>query len=173
MNEVCKVLTERRSIRHYQTRQVEEAALQDILKAGEYAPSGQGRQPAIMVVVQDPATIRELSRMNAEVLGKPGIDPFFGAPTVIIVLASRERYTYVEDGSLVMGNLMNAACSLGVDSCWVHRARQMFDSEEGKALLRKWGIEGDYAGIGNCVLGYRDCELPKPAPRKEHYVYRV
>ena len=173
MNETLRVLTERRSIRKFKKDQVEEEKLQEILKAGEYAPSGMNKQPAVMVVVQDPETIAKLSRMNAEIMGKPGIDPFYGAPTVIVVLADTGRYTYVEDGSLVLGNLMNAAFAVGVDSCWIHRAGEEFASEEGKALLRKWGIPENYAGVGHCILGYRDCELPVAGERKKNYIYRV
>ena len=111
--------------------------------------------------------------MNAEVMGTTS-DPFYGAPTVIVVLADKsKRSTYVEDGSLVMGNLMNAAHSLGVDSCWIHRAKEVFASEKGKDLLKKWGIEGDYVGIGHCILGYRDCEYSDAKPRKKGYIVRV
>ncbi len=172
-NIVLKSLKERRSIRSYQNRQVEEEALNAILEAGTYAATGMNKQVPIIVCVQDKETIEQLRRMNAEIMGNPDSDPFYGAPTVLIVLASTERPTYVEDGSLVLGNLMNAAYAVGVDSCWIHRAKQEFESEEGKALLRKWGIEGDYVGIGHLILGYRDCALPEPAPRKENYIYRV
>lgn len=110
--------------------------------------------------------------MNAAVAGV-NTDPFYGAPTVIVVLADRTRLTCLQDGALVMGNLMNAAFSVGVDSCWIHRAQEVFDSADGKALLKKWGIDGDYVGIGNCILGYRDCELPAAKPRKDNYIYRV
>ena len=172
-NIVLKSLKERRSIRSYKDKQVEEEALQAILEAGTYAATGMNRQVPIIVCVQDKETIEQLRRMNAEIMGTPDKDPFYGAPTVLIVLASTERPTYVEDGSLVLGNLMNAAYAVGVDSCWIHRAKQEFESEEGKALLKKWGIEGDYVGIGHLILGYRDCELPEPSPRKENYIYRV
>ena len=172
MNDVLKCLKERRSIRKYKKQQITDQELEQILEAGTYAPTAMGRQSPILVVVQDPETIQQLSKMNAAVMGADG-DPFYGAPTVVIVLADRTIPTYVEDGSLVMGNLMNAAFSLGVNSCWINRAREVFDTEEGKALLKKWGIQGDYAGIGNCILGYRDCELPDPKPRKENYIYRV
>lgn len=172
MNEVLTCLKERRSIRKYKEEQIKESELELILEAGTYAPTGMGKQSPIMVVVQDKDTIAQLSRMNAAIMGTSN-DPFYGAPTVIIVLADKTRGTYVEDGSLVMGNLMNAAFSLGVDSCWIHRAREMFESDEGKALLKKWGIDGDYAGIGNCILGYRDTSLPDAKPRKSDYIYRV
>lgn len=172
MNEVLKCLKERRSVRKYRPEQIKDSELEQILEAGTYAPTGMGMQSPIMVAVQDPETIAKLSKMNAAVMGVTS-DPFYGAPTVIVVLADRSRGTYVEDGSLVMGNLMNAAYSIGVDSCWIHRAKEEFESEEGKALLEKWGIKGDYVGIGHCVLGYAK-DAPAPAkPRKENYIYRV
>lgn len=172
MNEVIKTLVSRRSVRSYLPEQIKEEELQQILEAGMYAASGMGRQSAIMVVVQDADTIRQLSRINREIMGV-STDPFYGAPTVIVVLADKNVPTHVEDGSLVMGNLMNAAASLGVNSCWIHRAKQTFETEEGKALLKKWGIEGEYAGVGNCILGYAKGEVPKAKPRKDHYIYRV
>ena len=172
MNEVLTCLKERRSIRKYKNEQIKDCELEQILEAGMYAPTGMGMQSPIMVVVQDAETIAKLSKMNAAVMGGDG-DPFYGAPTVVIVLADASRGTYVEDGSLVMGNLLNAAYSVGVDSCWIHRAKEVFETEEGKALLKQWGIEGNYVGIGNCLLGYRDCELPQARPRKENYIYRV
>ena len=92
----------------------------------------------------------------------------------LVVLASKERSTCVEDGSLVMGNLMNAAYAVGVGSCWIHRAREVFDSEEGKALLQKWGIKGDYIGVGHCILGYpADGAVPEAKPRKDDYIVYV
>ncbi|MCC8105475.1 MAG: nitroreductase [Clostridiales bacterium] len=172
MNEVLKCLKERRSVRKYRSEQIKDSELEQILEAGSYAPTGMGAQSPIMVVVQDPETITKLSRMNAAVMGI-STDPFYGAPTVVVVLADKNRATFVEDGALVMGNMMNAAFSIGVDSCWIHRAKEVFDSEEGKALLKEWGIEGDYQGVGHCILGYRDGDLPQAKPRKESYVYRV
>lgn len=173
MEETIKDLKERRSIRKYQDRQIEEADLLKILEAGVYAPTGMGMQSPLMVVVQDRETIVKLSKMNAKIFGNENMDPFYGAPTVIVVLADKNRPTYIEDGSLVMGNLMNAAHALGLGSCWIHRAKQEFESEEGKELLRQWGIEGDYAGIGHCIIGYPDGENPEAKPRKENYIYRV
>lgn len=173
MEETIKDLKERRSIRKYQDRQIEEADLQKILEAGMYAPTGMGMQSPLMVVVQDRDTIAKLSKMNAKIFGNENMEPFYGAPTVIVVLADKNRPTYIEDGSLVMGNLMNAAHALGLGSCWIHRAKQEFESEEGKELLRQWGIEGDYAGIGHCIIGYPDGAIPEAKPRKENYIYRV
>ena len=172
MNETLKTLMERRSVRSYKEEQVPENILQQILEAGEYAPSGMGMQSAVMVVVRDKDTINQISRMNAAVMGNDG-DPFYGAPTVVIVFGDSTRGTYVEDGSLVMGNLMNAAASLGVDSCWIHRAKEVFLSEEGKTLMKKWGLGEEYVGIGNCILGYSDEPHPQAKERKDGYIIRV
>ena len=172
MNEVVKSLMERRSVRQYTDRQVEPEVLDQILQAGTYAATGMGKQSPRIVAVQDPETVRLLSKMNAAVMGADK-DPFYGAPTVVIVLADKTVGTYLYDGSLVMGNLMNAAHALGVSSCWIHRAKEEFESEEGKALLKKWGIEGDYEGIGHCILGYAAAPAAAPAPRKDYYVVKV
>ncbi|MBQ4120761.1 MAG: nitroreductase [Clostridia bacterium] len=172
-NAVLKVLEERRSVRSYQEKQVEKEALDAILRAGTYAATGMNRQSPIIVAVQDAETIQTLSAMNAAVMGREGSDPFYGAPTVVIVLADPNVRTYVEDGSLVIGNMMNAAFALGVDSCWIHRAKEVFATEEGKALLTKWGISGEYVGIGNLILGYREGDLPAARPRKDNYIYYV
>ncbi len=171
MNEAIQNMLDRRSCRAFQKKQVEESALQEILQAGLYAPSGMGKQSPIFVVLQDPAEIAAVSKMNAAVMGTSG-DPFYGAPTVVVVLVDSSVGTCVEDGSLAMGNLMLAASSLGVASCWIHRARQVFDSAEGKALLRKWGVPEGYIGVGNCILGYREGEKQAAAPRKENRIYR-
>ncbi len=172
MNDVIRSLKERRSVRAYREEQVREEELRQILEAATYAPSGMGKQSAVMVVVQDKETIAKLSKLNAAVMGAE-IDPFYGAPTVVVVLADRSSFTWKEDGCLVMGNLMNAAYAVGVDSCWIHRAKEVFEGEEGQALLKQWGIEGDYVGVGHCILGYRAGDLPKAKPRKANYIYRV
>ena len=166
-------LKNRRSCRSYQPRQITEEELQQVLEAGPYAPTGRGAQAPIIVVVQDKETIAALSRQNAAIMGNPEADPFYGAPTVLIVLADKSRPTYLYDGSCVMDNLLNAAQAVGLGACWIHRAKEEFESEEGKALLKQWGIQGDYEGIGHCVLGYRADAIPAPAPRKENYVYYV
>ena len=164
-------LKERRSIRKYKPEQVCDDHLDAVLEAGLYAASGMNTQNTIMVAVRDKETRDQLSRMNAEVMGTTA-DPFYGAPCVVVVLVEPERYTAVEDGSLVMGNLMQAAYDIGVGSCWIHRARQMFESEEGKALLRKWGLREDLIGVGNCILGYAD-ENPAPKSRREGRIVKV
>lgn len=172
MNDTLKTLIERRSCRSYKPDPVPAEILDQILEAGSYAATGMGRQSPIMIAVTDKKTRDQLSRMNAEVMGAAN-DPFYGAPVVIVVLANRAVPTYLYDGSLVMGNLMNAAHSLGVASCWIHRAKEEFDSEAGKAILKELGIEGDYEGIGHCILGYAAQESAAAATRKENYIYRI
>ena len=169
---VLENLQTRRSVRAYLPKQVEEGALQAVLTAGTYAPTGMNRQSPVIVAVQDAATVAKLSAMNAAVMGTDK-DPFYGAPAVLVVLADPEVRTWVEDGSLVMGNLMNAAHAVGLASCWIHRAREMFDSAEGKALLKEWGLPETLRGVGNCILGYAAGPLPETRPRKDGYVVRV
>ena len=172
MNETVKTLVERRSCRSYKPDPIPEGILNEILQAGAYAATGMGRQSPIMIAVTDKATRDRLSRMNAAVMGA-SIDPFYGAPELIIVLADKSVPTYQYDGSLVMGNLMNAAHALGIGSCWIHRAKEEFESEEGKEILRSLGIEGDYEGIGHCILGYPASGPAEAAPRKDNYIYRI
>ena len=170
MKDAITVLENRRSCRDFDGRQVDDKTLDMILKAGTFAPTGMGRQSPVMVAVKDKQTIKQLSEMNAKIMGASG-DPFYGAQTVIIVLADKNMPTYLYDGSLVMGNLLNAAEALGVCSCWIHRAREEFETNEGKELLKKWGIDGNYEGIGHCVLGYG--KKSSPAARKENYIYKI
>ena len=165
MNEVIKTIKGRRSIRSYRDEQITDEQLNTILEVGIYAPSGMGQQASMIVAVQDPEIIAQMSKLNAEIMGME-IDPFYGAPTVAVVFADATRMTYIEDGSLVMGNMMLAASSIGVDSCWVHRAGETFETEEGKALMKQWGVPEGYVGIGNCILGYHDGDIPEAAARK-------
>ncbi len=174
-NATLECLETRRSIRKYQKVQIKEEELQAILEAAVYAPTGAGKQSPVIVVVQDPELIAKISKMNAAVAGMgEDMDPFYGAPTVAIVLADQTAIpTWKEDGALVAGNILNAAHSVGVDSCYIFRAAEVFASEEGLALLKEWGLNENYVGVANCILGYRDCEYPDPAPRKDNYVIRV
>ena len=132
-----------------------------------------GTQASVLVAVQDPETIALMSRLNAQIMGQDGTDPFYGAPTVVVVLADGENPNWLKDGSLVMGNLMNAAASLGIGSCWINRAMELFDRPEGKELLKKWGLPETYRGVGNCILGYVEGDLPAPKPRKDGWILRV
>lgn len=172
MNPVLESLLTRRSVRSYKPDPVPKELLDQILEAGSYAPSGNGKQPVIVLAVTNKAVRDQLSKLNASIMGKD-TDPFYGAPVVLVVLADRERRTYLYDGSLVMGNLMQAAHALGLGSCWIHRAKEEFELPEGKELLRSLGIEGDYEGIGHCIVGYAAGEEPKAAPRKEKFAYRI
>lgn len=164
-------LLTRRSVRKYKKDAVPGDVLDRIIEAGTYAATAKNKQDPIIVAVTNPEVIQTLSKMNAVVLGTES-DPFFGAPVCLVVLAERANVNHVYDGTLVMGNLMLACHAEGLGSCWINRAREVFDTDEGKALLKSWGVEGDYEGIGHCVLGYAD-EEPITKPRKENYVYYV
>ena len=172
-NQVLEALKNRRSIRKYKAEQIKDAELEAVLEAGEYAPTGMGTQSPLMVVVQDKDTISRLSRMNAAFTANPGGDPFYGAPTVVMVLADSTDSNGFADGCLVLGNLLNAAYSVGLGSCWINRTREMLDTAEGRELLRGWGIDDKYIGVGSCILGYADCPHPAAKPRKEGYVIRT
>lgn len=170
MNETLKNLTQRKSCRTFTPEHISRSELDSILAAGLNAPSGMNRQPVRFVAVQDDATVAKLSKLNAAVMGMEN-DPFYGAKDVIIVLAKREG-TYLYDGSLAMGNLLNGAYSLGLGACWIHRAKEVFASDAGKALLQKWGIAEDVEGIGFCILGHVAEEKPKTqiGPGRVFYV---
>ena len=174
MSEGLQEIKERRSIRKYKPDSIPQETLDKIIEAGLYAASGMGQQNTIMIQVTDKKLRDEISRKNREVMGgKEGTDPFYGAPAMIIVLAKKDGPNRVYDGSLVMGNLMLAAHDLGIGSCWIHRAKEEFETPWGKELLKSLGIEGEYEGIGHCALGYVDGEYPKAAPRKENRVFYV
>lgn len=172
MNEVLKSIQTRRSVRSFLPKQVEPELLDALLEAGTYAPTGSGKQSPIIVAVQDPATVKQLSRMNAAVFGGTS-DPFYGAPTILVVLADKTKRTYLLDGAAVLTTLLNAAHALGLGSCWIHRAKEEFESAEGKALLQQWGVKGDYEGIGHVALGYAAQAPGEPAPRKSDYIVKV
>ena len=169
MNEVLNAIHTRRSVRRYKPDPIPADVLKRIAETGTWAATGMNRQSPLILVVTDRALRDRLSAMNAAIL-HTDTDPFYGAPVVLVVLASKAVPTRVCDGSLVMGNLMLAAHAEGVASCWINRAREEFESEEGKAILKELGIEGDWEGVGHCILGYADGELPAPAPRKPDYV---
>ena len=169
---VIDAIKERRSIRQFKAELPEKEDIEQVIEAGLYAASGKGLQASIIVAVTNKELRDKLSDMNRRILGSPeGFDPFFGAPAVLVVLSDKSVPTYVYDGSLTMGNMMLAAHTLGLGSCWIHRAKQEFESEEGKAILRELGIEGDYEGIGHCILGYIDGEEPEAKERNAGRVY--
>lgn len=174
MNETLKVLESRRSCRNFKPDMVKDEDLKAIIKAGTYAATGMGKQSPIIIAVTDKQLRNELSEENRKIGGwQEGFDPFYGAPVILIVLADKSVPTYVYDGSLVMGNLMNAAESLGVANIWIHRAKEEFESDFGKNILKKFGIVGDYEGIGHCALGYAAQPSNEAAPRKDNYVYYI
>ena len=170
---VMKYLLERRCVRTFDsTRLPPQELIDEIIKAGLYAPNGRGMQASIVIAVQNKALRDRLSEMNRVAGGYPeGTDPFYGAPVVLAVLADRKAHTYINDGSLMLGNMMLAAYARGLGACWIHRAKQEFESPEGQKILADLGVTGDYEGIGHCVLGYCTGELPKPAPRREGRVF--
>ena len=172
MNQAIENMLSRRSVRAYESTPVAKELLEQIIQAGLAAPSGRNRQPAVIVAITDKETLARLSRANGAVMGSAN-DPFYGAPAVLVVLADKSRNTSLYDGSLVMENLMLAAHSLGLGSCWIHRAKEVFDSEEGREILASLGIEGDYEGIGNCIVGYTQNPPAERKPRKENYVYKI
>lgn len=172
MNEVIEMMKTRRSIRKFKPDALPEEMIEQIAEAGTYAATGKNLQSPIIIAVTNKQLRDRISEMNRKIGGwQEGFDPFYGAPAMLIVLADKNVPTAVYDGSLVMGNLMLAAHSLGVGSIWIHRAKEEFESEEGKAILAELGITGDLVGIGHCALGYIDGEEPKAAPRKENWVY--
>lgn len=173
-NSTIECLKTRRSIKAYNPdRMPSQEQLDAILEAGMNAPTGRGLQSPVIAVITDKSTRDRLSKLNAQILGSTG-DPFYGAPVIMAVLADKTVPTHVYDGSLVMGNLMNAAHALGLGNCWIHRAKEIFDSDEGKAMLDKWGLRGEYEGIGFCTVGYvKDGYSPVVKPRKAGYVIHV
>ena len=173
MNETLKVLETRRSCRNFdREKMVPEEDIQAIVKAGTYAATVMGRQSPIIIAVTNQELRDNLSAENAKIMGTD-TDPFYGAPVILIVLADKSVPTYMYDGSLVMGNLMNAAESLGINSIWIHRAKEEFESDFGKKILADLGIRGDYEGIGHCAIGYAQAPVNAPAKRKDDYVYFV
>lgn len=171
MNEIIKAMLERRSIRKFKPEVPKKEDLEQIIEAGLYAANGMGRQAAIVVAVTNREIIEKLSKVNAEIWGKEDIDPFYGAPAILIVLAEKDWRNAAYDASLVMGNLMLAAHSLGLGSIWINRAKQEFEMEEWKAWLKSIGVEGEWQGVGHCAVGYIDGDTPKAAPRKANRVF--
>jgi len=172
MSDLLNKIRTRRSVRSFKPDMLPKETLDQIITAGTWAATGRNYQAPIIISVTNKEVRDRLSRLNASIMGAD-TDPFYGAPVVLIVLADKSRPTHVYDGSLVMGNLMLAAHELGIGSCWIHRAREEFELPEGKELLKSLGIEGEYEGIGHCVLGYIDGDYPEDKPRKENWVYHI
>ena len=174
MNEIIKAMLERRSIRKFKSDMVSKKDIDEIIEAGLYAANGMGRQAVITVAVTNKELRNKIAEDNRKIGGwDKGFDPFYGAPVILIVLAEKGWRNRVYDGSLVIGNMMLAAHSLGLGSIWIHRAKEEFETEEYKKLLKDIGIDGEWEGIGHCAIGYIDGDIPKPAPRKEKRVFFV
>lgn len=174
MNEIIKAMEERRSIRRFKPDMPKKEDLEQIIEAGLYAANGKGKQAAIIVAVTNRELRDRIAGDNCKIGGwEEGFDPFYGAPAMLIVLAKKDWPNRVYDGSVVMENLMVAAHALGVGSCWIHRAKEEFETPWGKELLKSLGIEEDYEGIGHCALGYAEGETPKAAARKDGRVYYI
>ena len=174
MTDLLNTIKSRRSIRKFKSDDIPEDILNRIIEAGTYAATGMNKQSPIIVAVTNKEIRDKLSQANCKIGGwKEGFDPFYGAPVVLIVLADRNLTNCVYDGSLVMGNLMLAAHELGIGSCWIHRAKEEFEMPEWKQWLKDIGVEGEYIGIGHCVLGYIDGDYPNVPKRKENWVYWV
>lgn len=171
MDAIQAILT-RKSVKKYKATPVDKALIDQVIEAGLHAPSGLNKQSPIILAVTNKEIRDELSALNAGKDPFHRADPFYGAPAVLVVLADKSVPTYLYDGSLVMENLLLAAHALGLGACWIHRAKETFERPEGKAILQKLGIQGEYEGIGNCVLGYADIE-PDKKPRKENRVYYI
>ena len=174
MNEIIKAMEERRSVRKFKPDMPAKADIEQIIEAGLYAANGRGRQCAIVIAVTNKELRDRIAEDNRRIGGwTEGFDPFYGAPVILIVLAEKSWPTAVHDGSLVMGNLMLAAHSLGLGSIWIHRAKEEFESEGYRQLLSDLGVEGEWLGVGHCAVGYADGEIPAPAKRRENRVFWV
>lgn len=171
MSDILELIKSRRSIKRYKDTPVAKELIEKIVEAGMWAPTGRNRQSPIILAITDKKIIAELSKTNAEIMGAD-TDPFYGAPVVLVVLADKNASTHVYDGALVMQNMMLEAHSLGLGACWIHRARETFEQPKWQNYLRTLGIEGEYEGIGNCIVGYGDIQ-PQEKPRKENWVYYI
>ena len=173
MSSVLENIKTRRSVRKYKPDPVPRELIEQVLEAGTYAATGRGQQSPVIVAVTNKDLREKITKLNAEIFGRPGFDTFYGAPVILIVAANKANTTAIYDGALVLGNMMLEAHELGLGSCWIHRCKEAMDSELYKDLFKKLGIVGDYEGVGHLALGYADGPQPKCAPRKEHWSYFV
>ena len=171
--EALEVMKSRRAIRKFKPEQITDAELQAVVEAGTYAPTGGGTQGVQIVAVQTPEFVAAVDALNAKVMGKDDAHPYYGAPTILLIFETEQCFTRELDGAAVCTNMVNAAYAVGLGSCWIHRSKQMFQTEEGKALLKQWGLPETLEGVASIALGYADCPLPAPKPRKADYCVRV
>lgn len=166
------IFKSRRSIKKYKDEMIDDKVINEIVEAGTYAPSGRNKQASIIIVIKNKELRDKLEALNAKIFGSEGAKVFYNAPVVAIVLADKDVRTYLYDGSLVAANMMLKAEELGIGSCWIHRAKEEFEDELGKEILKSLNIEGNYEGIANIILGYKDHE-PVASKRKDNYVYYI
>ena len=177
--EALEVLCNRRAIRSFKPEQIKDEELDEVLKAGEYAPTAMGLQSPLIVSVQNKEDIDKLNELSAKIMGtnpRPGTLPYYGAPTIIIIFyteRARNELLGILDASAVCTNILNAAYAVGLGSCWINRAKEIFELDEGKALLKKWGINEKVVGVASMALGYSDMPHPEPKPRREGYVVKI
>ncbi|EGD48113.1 nitroreductase [Ruminiclostridium papyrosolvens DSM 2782] len=170
MKETLVDLKNRRSVKKFKKEQIKDEELMEVIQAGMNAPTGGNKQSPVFIVVQNPELLHKLSVLNAQIAGAPeGVDPFYGAPTVILVLAEKGLGNPVEDGSLAIGNMLNAAYSIGLGSRWINRVRETFETNLGKEIIRESGYIGEYVGVGSCILGYPEGGYPEPLQKKDNY----
>ena len=159
MNNVVETIIKRRSCKSFSDEPVSQEIIDQIVEAGLYAPSAMNNQPIMIVEVTNKEIVKNLSKLNAKYDPKKRVDPFYNCYADLIVLANKDVTSYMYDGPLAMENMLIAAEALGVGACWIHRAKEMFEDEEGRELLRQYNIPDNYEGIGNCVIG-----VPKVKP---------
>lgn len=173
MRDILDVIVSRRSVKKYKDIPVEKELIDKIIKAGMYAPSGKNQQSAIILAVTNKEVRDKLSSLCARCRNVENFDPFYSAPVALVVLADKTMFTHIYDGSVVMENMLLEAHSLGLGACWIHWAKEMFESSEGVELLESLGISGEYEGVGTCIVGYSDMDVLKPLPRKDKFVYYI
>ena len=174
MSELMNIIKERRSIRKYKSDMVPKELIDQIMEAGIYAASGMGKQAPAIIAVTNRELRDRIAEENRKVGGwDEGFDPFYGAPVILIVASNKEARTATYDGSVALANMMLMAHELGLGSCWIHRAKQEFETDFGKELLVKLGIEGEYEGVGHLALGYIDGDAPAAHPRKDGRTFYI
>ena len=175
MQNLSELIKERRSIKKYKPNEpVSEDLINQVIEAGLYAASGRGKQSPVIIAVTNKELRDKIAEKNRQIGGFPeGMDPFYGAPVILIVIADNTVTTPVYDGSISLANMMLMAHDLGLGSCWIHRAKEEFEDDFGKDILKDLGIEGEFVGVGHLALGYADTKLPPIPPRKENRVYYI
>ena len=168
-NSFLEIIKTRRSCRHYKAEQISDEELHAVLEAGTFAPTGHGKQDPVIVAVQNTVLKARLAKMNAEVMGVDS-NPYYDAPTYVLVFASEDNPNAVKDGSCVLENMMLAAHAIGLATCWINREYEMFKTDEGRKVMEEMGLKPGLIGIGALSLGYASREPRPAAPRKEDWI---